>query len=151
MLYLDLLENPGLLLQLQHLPLLCKHLTAHLQNHLKSFSSFNGVLLEPLNGELLDRVLYFLPASTKSGDLSMLVHVGLGCRGESRWLIDDRFANRKQVRHGHIHGAHGDLLCFGVDIGCLIYKGCVLASKELGDPFRCRLPTGDETLCPKLR
>ena len=43
---------------------MCKDPPARLQNHLEALAAFSSVLLEPLNGELLDTVLDLLPAAT---------------------------------------------------------------------------------------
>lgn len=51
------------------LPLHGKHLPAHLKHSLEPFSSADGVLLESLDGDLLDAVLDLLPAAAEGDDL----------------------------------------------------------------------------------
>jgi hypothetical protein len=79
-LYPGLLQDLGLLLQLYHLALVGKHFSGALQDHLESLLTPEGILLEALNGELLDAVLDLLPSTDDGCDLGALMEDGLCVR-----------------------------------------------------------------------
>jgi len=79
-LYLGLAKNPAVLLRLlqrENLSLLLKHLARALEHHLEALLALSSILLEALNGELLNAVLDFLPATAQRGNLGALGKSGL--------------------------------------------------------------------------
>lgn len=109
--------------------------------------------MEAFDSKLLDAVPDLLPASAKGSDLGSLREGGArsGGGGRGRWLVCAGFADAEQVGPGHVHGAEGELLGDGVDVGCLVDHGGVLAAKDGVDPLGGALPASDETLRSKLQ
>lgn len=102
-LYLSLLQDPAVLLQPQHVPLLLECPATHGQYHLEPFAALGSILLEPLAGSLLNAVLDLLPSSTQCGYLGALLEVrpgGWRCSGR---LVDAGFADVEEVGPGHVH------------------------------------------------
>jgi len=144
--HLGLSQDWTLLLQLQQLSLLLEDLSRLLQHHLEALFSLGGVLLEPLNRKLFNTVLDLLPASAEGGYLCSLCEgcTGCGSRGRGSGLVYARLANVDEVGHGHVHGAEGELLGDGVDVGRLVDHGQILGAQDRGDPFRGALAACDE-------
>lgn len=65
-------------------------------------------------------------------------------------MVCARLADVEQVRPSHVHGAKSELLGNGIDVGCLVDHGGVLAAEDGVDPLGCALPASDETLRSKL-
>lgn len=72
-------DSQGGRLELQFLSqlLLGEDSPAHLQHGLEALFALDRVLLEAADREVFDLVLYPLPATAKSGDLSTLAELGL--------------------------------------------------------------------------
>ena len=149
-LYPGLLQNLAVLLQATHLALLLEHLPAHLEHHLEALFSLSGVLLEAVDGELLDVVADLLPPAAQRGDLGALVEGGLGGRGRGRGLVDARLPHAEQVRPRHVHAAEGDFFAARVDVRGLVDERGVLAAEDAENPLGRRLLAGDEALGAEL-
>jgi hypothetical protein len=78
-LYLGFPQDGAVLLELQQLALLLEDLSRLLEHHLEALLTPRCVLLESLDGELLDAVLDLLPASAKRRDFCSLHECGAGC------------------------------------------------------------------------
>lgn len=137
-------------LHLPHLPFLSKGPPAHLQDHLEALATPGGVLLEALDGELLDAILDLLPTTTHRDNFGVLLEGGLVVGGGGARLVDDRLANRQQVGPSHVYASHGDLLLLRVDIGGFVDVRHLLTAEERGEPFRGGLLASDEALCTEL-
>ena len=61
------------------------------------------------------------------------------------------FAHVEEVGPCHVHGAEGELLGDGVDVGGLVDHGRVLAAENGLYPFGCGLLACDEAFCAELR
>lgn len=125
-------------------------LSAHLEHGLEAFATLDGVLLEALDGELLNTVLDPLPAAAEGGDLGGLLEdcarVGAGGRG----AVYDGFADGEEIVEGHVHAAHGNLLGRGVDVGGFVDLRDFGARKEGAEPLRGGLLASDETFSAEL-
>jgi len=151
---LGLGEDRALLLQLQQLPLLFKDFASLLKHHLKALLALGGILLEALDGELLNTVLDLLPATAQGGNLGALSEGGSGVGGKGRGAggggsVCARLAHIDEVGHGHVHGAQGQCLGGRVDVGRLVDHGCVLAAEDRRHPLGRCLAAGDEALGAK--
>jgi len=129
------------------LPLLRKHLPAHLQHGLEALASLDSILAEPRNGEFLDAVLDFLPAAAQGNNARVLVEDGAAVGGGA---VYDDLVDADQVVEGHILAAHGHLLRRGVDVGGFVDVRYVLAAEDGGKPFGCGLFAGYEAFCTEL-
>jgi hypothetical protein len=127
-----------------------KHLSAHLEHRLKALAALDGVLLEALDGKFLDAVLDLLPAATEGSDLSGLLEDCARGGAGGRGTVNDGFADGEEIVEGHVHAAHGNLLCGRVDVGCLVDLRDIFAAKEGTEPFWCGLFAGDETFGAEL-
>jgi hypothetical protein len=146
--HLRLSQNLAILLQLHQLPLLLKHLPRPLKHHLKPLLPLCRILLKSLDRKLLNAILDLLPAATQRRNLRPLRKRRCGCRGcgGRGGLVDACFADVEEVRPCDVHGAEGEFLRDGVDVGCFVDHGIVVvADAEDGvDPFGCVLPACDE-------
>ena len=149
-LHLCLPQDPAALLQREDLALLLEHLTCALENHLETLLAGLRILLETIDGELLDAVLDLLPSSAEGCDLGALCEVGLvGRRGGVR-CVDAGLADLEQIGPCDVHRGHGELLGNGINVGCLVDHGCVDTAEDSGYPFRRGLLTCDEAFCAQL-
>lgn len=149
-LHLCLPQNPAALLQSEDLALLLEHLACALEDHLEAFLAGLRVLLEAVDGELLDAVLDLLPSSAEGCDLGALCEVGLigWCGGV--WCVDTGLADLEQVCPCNVHRCHGELLGDGINVGCLVDHGRVDTTEDGGYPLRCGLLTCNEAFCAQL-
>lgn len=134
-LQLGLLQDLGLLLQPQQLALVGEDLTSALQYHLEALASAHGVLLEALDGELLNAVLDLLPAATQGRDLGALGEGRLRVGRRCRRVVDASLADVDQVGPGQVHRAQRDGAVLGVDVRRLVDVRCVLAAEYRVDPL----------------
>lgn len=107
-----------------------KHFSAHLEHRLKALAALDGVLLEALDGKVLDAVLDLLPTAAEGSNLSGLLENCARCGTGGRGTVDDGFTDGEEIVKGHVHAAHGDLFGGRVDIGCLVDLRDILATKE---------------------
>jgi hypothetical protein len=148
--HLGLPQDAAVLLQRQNVSLLLEDLSRALEHHLKPLLAGLCVLLEAIDGELLDAVLDLLPPPAKRCNLGALDEVGFVGRRCCRWCVDAGLADLKEVGPCDVHRAHGELLGDGVDVGGFVHHGCVNAAEDGSDPFRRRLLACDESLCAQL-
>lgn len=143
-------QDAAVLLQSQDVSLFLEDLSGALEHHLETFLASLCVLLEAIDGELLDAVLDLLPPPAECCDLGALGEVGLIGRRCRLWCVDAGFADLEEVGPCDVHRAHGELLGDGVDVRGFVHHGCVDAAKDGSDPFRRRLLACDESLCAQL-
>jgi hypothetical protein len=127
-----------------------KHLSAHLENRLKTLAALDGVLLEALDSVFLNTVLDLLPTTAEGSDLSGLLEDCARGRASGRGTVYDGFADGEEIVKGHVHAAHSDLLGGRVDIRCLVDLRDLLATEERTKPLRRGLFAGDETFGAEL-
>lgn len=127
-----------------------KHLSAHLEHRLEAFTALDGVLLEALDGKVLDAVLDLLPTAAEGSDLSGLLEDCARGGAGGRGTVNDSFADGEEIVEGHVHAAHGDLFGGRVDVGCFVDLRDLLATEEGAKPFWCGLFASDETFGAEL-
>lgn len=124
-------------------------LSAHLEHSLKALTAFDSVLLEALNGEVLDAVLDLLPTTAEGSDLSRLLEDCARGRTGRRRTVNDGFADGEEIVESHVRAAHRDLLGDRVDVRGFVDLRDILATEERAEPFWCGLLAGDETFGTK--
>lgn len=120
-------------------------LSAHLEHSLKALTTLDGILLETLNGEVLNAVLDLLPTTAEGSDLSRLLEDCARGRTSGRRTVNDGFADGEEIVESHVCAAHRDLLGDRVDVRGFVDLRDILAAEERAEPLWCRLLAGDET------
>ena len=116
------------------------------QHLLKTLLTRNGILPEPLDGEILDSVPYPLPTSTQRDNLRVLLKRRLVLIRLTRG-IHDRLLDGQKLAPRRVLAAHCDALGARVDVGDFVDERDVAGgAEETPQPLRRRLLAGYQAL-----